>query len=52
MNRLSHLRDLITGNSDRAYQTQAKYYDKHRRERHFKVGHLIFKCERILCNKD
>ena len=31
MERLSHLRDLITSYLDRAYETQAKYYDKHRR---------------------
>ena len=52
MKRLSHLRDLITRNLDRAYETQAKYYDKHRRERHFKVGDLVLKRERVLSNKE
>ena len=41
------MQDLITRNSDRVYQTQAKYYDKHRRERHFKVGDLVLKRERL-----
>ena len=52
MERLSHLRDLITRNLDRAYETQAKYYNKHRRERHFKVGDLVPKRERVLSNKE
>ena len=51
MKRLSHLRDLITRNLDRAYETQAKYYDKNRRERHFKVDDLVLKRERVLSNK-
>ena len=51
MKRLTHLRDLITRNLDRAYETQAKYYDKLRRERHFQVGDLVLKCERVLSNK-
>ena len=50
--RLSRLRDLITRNLDRAYETQAKYYNKHRREKHFKVGDLVLKRERILSNKE
>ena len=48
----SHLRDLITRNLDRAYETQAKYYNKHRHERHFKVGDLVLKRERVLSNKE
>ena len=51
MKRLIHLRDLITKNLDRAYQTQARYYDKYRRERHFKVGDLVLKRERLSSNK-
>ena len=52
MERLSYLRDLITRNLDRAYETQAKYYNKHRRERHFKVSDLVLKRERVLSNKE
>ena len=52
MERLSHLRNLITRNLDRAYETQAKYYDKIRRERHFKVCNLVLKRERVLSNKE
>ena len=52
MKRFSHLRDLITKNIDHAYQTQARYYDKHRRKRHFKVDNLVLKRERILSNKE
>ena len=52
MRRFSHLRDLITRNLDHAYETQAKYYDKHRRERHFKVGDLVLKRERVFSNKE
>ena len=52
MKRLSHLQDLITRNLDRAYETQARYCNKHRREGHFKVGDLVLKRERILSNKE
>ena len=38
--------------ANRAYQTQARYYDKHRRERHFKVSDLVHKRERVLSNKE
>ena len=50
--RLSHLRDFIRKNLDRAYETEAKYYKKHRRERHFNVGDLVLKRERVLSNKE
>ena len=52
MKRLSHLRDLITRKLDRAYEPQAKFYNKHRRERHFKVGDYVLKRDRVLSNKE
>ena len=52
MKRLTHLRDFITRNLDRACETQAKYCDKHQRERNFKVGDLVLKRERVLSNKE
>ena len=51
MKRLSHLRDLITRNLVHAYETQAMYYDKHRRQRHFEVGDLVLKRKQVLSNK-
>ena len=43
---------MITRNLDHAYETQARYFDKHRRERHFKVGDLVLKRDRVLSNKE
>ena len=47
-----HLRDLIRRNLARAYRTQVKYYDKHRRDGQFKMVDLVFKRERVLSNKE
>ena len=50
--RLSHFPDLITRNLDRAYEMQARYYDKHRRKRQFNVCDSVRKRERIMSNKE
>ena len=49
--RLDHLRDLICRNLDRAYETQAKYYNASKRDRSFKVGDLVLRSNRKLSKK-
>lgn len=43
-----HLRDLITRCRDRAFDEQARYYDRRHRIEQFKVGDLVKKLYHVL----
>ena len=48
MNRMNHLRDMITIYQDQAFIKKAKYYDQRRRNEQFKVGDLVKKTNHVL----
>ena len=49
--RLNHLRDSISRHLEKAYESQAKYYDNKHRERSFAVGDLVLRRQRVLSSK-
>jgi len=48
MKRLPFLREWVTENLDKAYQRQSSQYNLRRRNRTFRVGDLVLRCQHVL----